>query len=84
MYLCTVYCPVVVPPYTNKHKVLSTPWSYPEDIVSQTVSDELKEHERFIDLCQGPPAYEGDTEYINRIKIDLGIKVRDVMWHTQP
>ncbi|XP_060073323.1 uncharacterized protein LOC132553128 [Ylistrum balloti] len=64
-----------VPPYTSKHKVMTTPWSYPEDIVSQTLTDQITENERLIDLCQGPPAYEDDVEYINRIKIDLGIKV---------
>ncbi|XP_033743319.1 LOW QUALITY PROTEIN: uncharacterized protein LOC117329473 [Pecten maximus] len=67
-----------VPPYTSKHKVLTTPWSYPEDIVSQTLTEQITENERLIDLCQGPPAYEDDEEYINRIKIDLGIKKGEV------
>ncbi|XP_069130400.1 uncharacterized protein [Argopecten irradians] len=63
-----------VPPYTSKHKVLTTPWSYPEDIVSQTLTEQNTDNERLIDLCQGPPAYEDDVEYINRIKAALGIK----------
>ncbi|XP_021346242.1 uncharacterized protein LOC110445782 isoform X4 [Mizuhopecten yessoensis] len=62
-----------VPPYTSKHKVMTTPWSYPEDIVSQTLTAQITENERVIDLCQGPPPYD-DAQNIDRIKIELGIK----------
>lgn len=56
-----------------------SPWSYPEDIVSQVIEtvnkDEISENERVIDLSWGAPAYEEDREYIAKIKQELGIKV---------
>ena len=76
-----MYILFTVPAYQSKHKVLTAPWSYPEDIVSQVISvsqdfDSLAENERSVDLRRGPPMYEENTEYIAKLKKDLGIKVR--------
>ncbi|KAL3880268.1 hypothetical protein ACJMK2_032517 [Sinanodonta woodiana] len=64
-----------IPPYHNKHRVLTAPWSYPDDIVSMAIENgETSEFERVVDLSRGPPTYEENEEYIARIKQDLGIK----------
>ncbi|KAK3099480.1 hypothetical protein FSP39_005085, partial [Pinctada imbricata] len=71
-----------VPPYLGKHRVIVAPWSYPEDIVSTVIQspleseeEEVLENERIVNLCAGPPSYDGNSgEYIARIKHDLGIK----------
>ncbi|XP_053399277.1 uncharacterized protein LOC123557003 isoform X4 [Mercenaria mercenaria] len=68
-----------IPPYESKHTVFAAPWSYPEDIVSMTIDDgdnqgEEGENERVVDLSRGPPAYEGNKEFISKLKQDLGIK----------
>lgn len=75
-----------IPWYDAKHTVLAAPWSYPEDIVSMVIEDGSSdssplegtrdgETERVVDLSSGPPAYEGNKEYIKKLKHDLGIKV---------
>ena len=72
---------LVVPPYECKHTVFAAPWSYPEDIVSMTIDeeDDQGENERMVDLSRGPPGYEGNQEFISKLKQDLGIKVCTVL-----
>ncbi|KAK3596512.1 hypothetical protein CHS0354_021016 [Potamilus streckersoni] len=68
-----------IPPYHSKHRVLTAPWSYPDDIVSMAIENgETSEFERIVDLARGPPAYEENEEYIARIKQDLGIKSTNI------
>lgn len=60
--------------------MFAAPWSYPEDIVSMTIEDgdnpgEDSETERIVDFSRGPPAYEGNEDFISKLKQDLGIKV---------
>ena len=60
--------------------MFTAPWSYPEDLVSMVIGEEngnhgIPDNERIVDLTRGPPAYEGNKEYISRLKEDLGIKV---------
>lgn len=69
-----------VPPYDAKHKVLSSPWAYPEDLVSEIILPEGEggrdgDDERLIDLSQEPPSYEESPEYLKKIKDELGIQV---------
>ena len=59
--------------------MFTAPWSYPEDLVSLVIDDGgnqgIPDNERIVDLTRGPPPYEGNKEYISRLKEDLGIKV---------
>ena len=67
-----------MPLYTSKHCVIASPWSYPEDIVSQVIGVEdsdMLENQRVVDCRRGPPNYEESHEYIRQIKEDLGIEV---------
>ncbi|XP_060597612.1 serine-rich adhesin for platelets-like isoform X4 [Ruditapes philippinarum] len=68
-----------IPAYECKHTVFAAPWSYPDDIVSMTIDEEDNqgeegENERVVDLSRGPPGYEGNKEFISKLKQDLGIK----------
>lgn len=64
-------------PYESKHTVLAAPWSYPEDIVSMVIEEDGEggDSERVVDLSRRPPAYEGDQNFIQKLKEDLGIEV---------
>ncbi len=62
--------------------MITAPWSYPEDIVSMVIGEDASnqgnsfpDNERVVDLTRGPPAYEGNTDFISKLKEDLGIKV---------
>ena len=76
-YLSMLTFFVPVPPYECVHTVTPAPWSYPEDIVSMVIGEHAGHHdnERIIDLSRRPPEYEGNKEFISKLKHDLGIKV---------
>ncbi|KAH9504798.1 FERM and PDZ domain-containing protein 4 [Bulinus truncatus] len=51
-----------VPAYSEQHRVLTSPWAYPEDLVSEVVSAETTrggsdDEDKIIDLSKGPPKY---------------------------
>ncbi|XP_022084444.1 uncharacterized protein LOC110975887 isoform X2 [Acanthaster planci] len=69
------------PAYHSKHRVILAGWNYPNDLASELIrgSEEeggrsewdisrIGEGEYLVDLCAGPPAYEEDVNYINRLK----------------
>ncbi|XP_071787301.1 uncharacterized protein [Asterias amurensis] len=70
------------PPYADKHRVILADWNYPNGLVSELVSGEGEaegrgewgghrgggEGEYTVDLSMGPPPYEADIAYINRLK----------------
>ena len=66
-----------VPPYDCRHTVLPAPWSYPEDIVSMVIEEDSEggDSERVVDLSRRPPPYEGDPNFLQKLKEDLGIQV---------
>ena len=74
------WCPCLcaVPSYESVHRVQATPWSYPEDLVSEVVGlaeDGVSDNERLVDLSLDPPDYQEDAEYLASVKLDLGIQV---------
>ncbi|KAK7097654.1 hypothetical protein V1264_004600 [Littorina saxatilis] len=67
-----------VPSYEDMHKVHATPWSYPEDLVSETVGSSdngVSDNQRLVDLATDPPEYEQDEQYLAQVKEDLGIQM---------
>jgi len=66
-----------VPVYRGRHRVIAEPWSYPDDLVSEVITEPTDaneavqpggagsssgiENERFVDLSKGPPPYEGNS-----------------------
>ena len=72
--------PLTVPVYEAPHNVLPSPWSYPEDLVSEVLSPEgdateVGEHRPF-DLTEEPPAYRENPDYWANAKDDGELKVR--------
>ena len=44
-------------------------------VIDDAGNQGIPDNERIVDLTRGPPPYEGNKEYISRLKEDLGIKV---------
>ncbi|XP_038057083.1 uncharacterized protein LOC119728774 isoform X2 [Patiria miniata] len=72
---------IEAPAYHSKHRVILAEWNYPNDLVSELIrgSEEeggqsdwdisrVGEGEYLADLSMGPPMYEEDVAYINRLK----------------
>ncbi|XP_059147395.1 uncharacterized protein LOC131935096 isoform X2 [Physella acuta] len=68
-----------VPSYTNQHRVLPSPWAYPEDLVSEVVGPDqpgnVGEDERVIDLSQGPPKYQDNEGNYSKAKPEVKVKL---------
>ncbi|CAG5136863.1 unnamed protein product, partial [Candidula unifasciata] len=69
-----------VPSYDSHHRVMPSPWAYPEDLVSEVVEPcrggSGGEDEKIIDLSQEPPQYEKNEEYTAKMIQGLNVQVQ--------